>query len=300
MSSSATSLSNNSSAHVPRAVPCPISFLMCRPSFYEVSYVINPWMAGNVHASSRIKANEQWELLRKAVSRLSEVALVEPKPGLPDMVFAANAGLERNGTVILSNFFHKERRGEEQYFLQWFQKAGYEIVRLPREIPFEGEGDALFAADGTRLWAGYGQRTSQASHKYLSQTWNIAVTSLRLINPRFYHLDTCFAPLEDGAVMYYPPAFDQTSLEQIEHYFPAEKRIVVNEAAALCFACNVINVGNTVILNEISRELSDQLETRGFHVVQTRLSEFLKAGGAAKCLVMKLSGKAQEGRGSKS
>ena len=300
MSSSATSLSNNSSGHVPRTVAYPMSFLMCRPSFYEVSYVINPWMAGNVHASSRIKSNEQWELLRKAVSRISELDLVEPKPGLPDMVFTANAGLERNGTIVLSSFFHKERQGEEQYFLQWFQEAGYDIVRLPREVPFEGEGDALFAADGTRLWAGYGQRTSQASHKYLSQTWNIAVTSLRLINPRFYHLDTCFAPLEDGSVMYYPSALDRASLEQIEEYYSEEKRIVVNKADALCFACNVINVGNTLILNEISRELSDQLETRGFHVVQTPLSEFLKAGGAAKCLVMKLNGKAQEGRGSKS
>lgn len=300
MSAGTTATLNNS--FVPSCDSQPAArtatFLMCQPSFYEVSYVINPWMAGNIHASSRTKAKEQWELLRKAVSRVGETTQVEPKSGLPDMVFTANAGLERDGTVVLSSFFHRERQGEEPYFLRWFQRAGYNIVRLPREVAFEGEGDALFATDGSRLWAGYGQRTSQASHRYLSQAWNVTVTSMQLIDPRFYHLDTCFAPLEDGSVMYHPPAFDEASLKKIEDYYAEEKRIVVKENDALCFACNAVNVGNTIILNEISRELSDQLKTRGFYVVQTPLSEFLKAGGAAKCLVMKLSGKPQEHRSS--
>lgn len=274
----------------PHVVHAPVTFLMCPPRLYDVNYVINPWMAGNIHTSSRQLAQEQWQRLYEAIAQLAEVALVEPHAGLPDMVFTANAGLERNGSVVLSSFFHRERQGEERYFRSWFEQAGYDVVNISRETPFEGEGDALFAVDGSRLWAGYGPRTLQSSHRYLSAAWGIEVVSLHLIDPRFYHLDTCFAPLESGNVMYYPQAFDETSAKKIEAYYPADKRILVNEDDALRFACNAINVDRTVLLNEVSRELSSQLEARGFHVVQVPLSEFMKAGGAAKCLVMRLGG----------
>jgi ornithine--oxo-acid transaminase len=263
---------------------------MCPPKFYEVSYVINPWMAGNVHASSQVVAAAQWSCLYEAVSRLADVVLVEPQRRLPDMVFTANAGLEHDGTVVLSSFIHVERQGEEQHFRRWFEDAGYAVVNVPHEAPFEGEGDAFFAIDGSCLWAGYGLRTSQASHRYLKDAWKIDVISLHLVDERFYHLDTCFALLEGGYVMYYPPAFDKDSVEKIEAHFPVEKRIIVTEADALRFACNLIDVDRTVILNQISSQLRGQLESKGFSVIEVALSEFLKAGGAAKCLVMKLSG----------
>jgi len=263
---------------------------MCPPSFYDVSYIINPWMAGHVHDSSRQVASQQWQQLYTAIAAIAEVVLVEPQPGSPDMVFTANAGLERNGIVVLGRFLHAERQAEEQHFRRWFDEAGYTVLSVPREIPFEGEGDALFAVDGSRLWAADGPRTSKSSHRYLSETWKIEVISLHLIDPRFYHLDTCFAPLEDGSIMYYPPAFDEPSIKNIEAYYVADKRIAVTEADALRFACNLININRTVIFNKVSRELNRQLESRGFRIIQIELSEFLKAGGAAKCLVMKLTG----------
>ena len=265
------------------------TFLMCPPRLYDVNYVINPWMAGNVHASSRARAAEQWQRLYEAVSQIAEVQLIDPQPGSPDMVFTANAGLERNGIVVLSSFFHPERQGEEPHFRRWFHEAGYTILDIPRSTPFEGEGDALFSSDGTRLWAGYGLRTAPASHQSLRDAWHIEVTPLHLIDPRFYHLDTCFAPLEGGYAMYFPEAFDRASIERIEAFYGSEKRIIVTADDALRFACNAININRTIILNEISRELSERLESLGFHVVQVALGEFLKAGGAAKCLVMKLT-----------
>ena len=271
-------------------IPVPITFLMCSPKLYDVNYVINPWMAGHIHDSSQAIAAEQWQNLYNAVTQIADVVLVEPQPGSPDMVFTANAGLERDGIVVLSSFFHKERQGEEQHFRRWFDEAGYTVLSVSHETPFEGEGDALFAVDGSRLWAGYGPRTLQSSHRYLSDAWQIEVVPLHLIDPRFYHLDTCFAPLEDGSVIYYPQAFDKASIERIETCYAADKRIIVTEADALRFACNAINVNRTVILNEVSRELSNQLKLRGFRVIEVALSEFLKAGGAAKCLVIRLSG----------
>jgi N-dimethylarginine dimethylaminohydrolase len=263
--------------------------LMCPPKLYDVTYVINPWMDGNIHASSQARAAEQWQRLYEAVSKLAVVHLVEPQPGSPDMVFTANAGLERNGTVVISSFFHPERQSEEQHFREWFRKSGYAIRDIPRSTAFEGEGDALFSTDGKRLWAGYGPRSLPSSQHALRAAWNIEVTPLHLIDPRFYHLDTCFAPLEGGYAMYYPEAFDRASVKSIEAFYPIEKRILVTQQDALRFACNAINIGRTIIVNEISRELADRLESLGFQVVQVALSEFLKAGGAAKCLVMKLS-----------
>jgi len=278
---------------IPSILTIPVSaqatFLMCPPKLYDVTYVINPWMAGNVHASSQARAAEQWQRLYEALSEIAEVKLIEPQPGSPDMVFTANAGLERNGTVAISSFFHPERQAEEEHFRTWFLDAGYTILDIPRATPFEGEGDALFASDGCRLWVGYGPRTLLTSHQALHDAWDIEVIPLHLIDPRFYHLDTCFAPLQGGFVMYFPEAFDQASNRRIEAFYPPEKRIIVSTEDALGFACNAVNVGNTVLLNQISRLLQVQLESHGFRVIQIALSEFLKAGGAAKCLVMKLT-----------
>jgi ornithine--oxo-acid transaminase len=265
------------------------TYLMCSPRHYDVAYVINPWMAGNLHASSHERAVTQWHRLYQALNEVADVELIEPQSSSPDMVFTANAGLEHNGIVVLSSFFHPERQAEELYFRLWFHSAGYTVLDVPRETPFEGEGDALFSADGSRLWAGYGPRTTRESHHLLARAWNIEVVPLHLIDPRFYHLDTCFAPLDGEHIMYYPAAFDSASLARIEALYPVGKRIVITEDDATCFACNAINIGRTIILNDISRELTAQLESRGFHVVPVALTEFIKAGGAAKCLVMRLS-----------
>jgi len=265
------------------------AFLMCPPKLYDVNYVINPWMEGNIHRSSREHAAAQWEQLHAALSDIADVLLVEPQPGSPDMVFTANAGLVRDGIVALSSFHHPERQGEEPHFRKWFSDSGFSIREIPRATPFEGEGDALFDAGGSRLWAGHGLRTRASSHRYLTETWAVEVLSLGLIDPRFYHLDTCFCPFSNGDLMYYPPAFDSPSRALIEAHYSASHLIAVNEADALRFACNAVNIGRTILLNEVSSQLCSQLVSRGFDVVQVRLSEFLKAGGAAKCLVLRLS-----------
>jgi len=265
------------------------TYLMCPPTLYDVDYIINPWMAGNVHASSRERALEQWSHLHHELAAIADVELINPQPGLPDMVFTANAGLAHNGTVVLSSFFHSERQGEEKHFRNWFQSSGYAVIELPREIPFEGEGDALFSIDGMRLWVAYGSRSIKESHRILERTLKIEVESVHLVDPRFYHLDTCFALLADGFIMYYSQAFDAASLAKIEACYPEEKRILVSERDAVRFACNAINIDRNIILNKISNELTAQLEARGFNVIRVELGEFLKAGGAAKCLVLRLS-----------
>ncbi|ANV89411.1 bifunctional arginine dihydrolase/ornithine cyclodeaminase [Picosynechococcus sp. PCC 8807] len=272
----------------------PTRILMCAPDYYEVDYVINPWMEGNVHKSSQAQAIEQWQALHQIIKEYAVVDLVPPAQGWPDMVFTANAGLVLGQKAILSRFYHPERQGEEPYFKQWFAENGFQVYELPQDLPFEGAGDALFDRDSGALWAGYGFRSELDSHAYIAQWLDVEVLSLRLIDPRFYHLDTCFCPLSGGYLLYYPPAFDTYSNALIERRIPAEKRIVVPEPDAVNFACNAVNVDDVIIMNKISPELETAIATKGLQVRQTSLTEFLKAGGAAKCLTLKTTEPIQE------
>ncbi|MEN9224723.1 MAG: TIGR00300 family protein [Thermostichus sp. HHBFW_bins_43] len=267
----------------------PIQYLMCPPDHYEVDYVINPWMVGNVHRSSRERAVQQWQALYQQLCQRAQVHLVDPVQGWPDMVFTANAGLILGSTVVLSRFYHPERQGEQPHFKAWFEGRGYTVYELPPALAFEGAGDALLDRAGRWLWAGYGFRSMLESHPYLAKWLEIEVLSLRLVDERFYHLDTCFCPLSEGYLLYYPAAFDAYSNRLIEMRVPPEKRIPIQEADAIHFACNAVDVNGTILVNRVSPELEATLQERGFSVVQTELTEFLKAGGAAKCLTLRLN-----------
>ena len=267
----------------------PIRILMCAPDHYDVDYVINPWMEGNIHKSSRQKAVEQWSKLNYVLNNIAQVDLVEGQPGVPDMVFTANAGLILGDNAVLSRFYHPERQGEEPYFKKWFADNGFKVFELPKDLPFEGAGDALLDREGRWLWAGYGFRSELDSHPYIAKWLDIEVLSLRLIDDRFYHLDTCFCPLTGGYLLYYPGAFDSYSNHIIEKRVPESKRIAIAEPDAVNFACNAVNVQQTVVMNKASDSLKQRLADAGFQVIETPLTEFLKAGGAAKCLTLRIN-----------
>jgi lysine-ketoglutarate reductase/saccharopine dehydrogenase-like protein (TIGR00300 family) len=266
-----------------------IRILMCPPDHYDVDYVINPWMEGNVHKSSQARAVEQWQKLHHIIEQYALVDLVKPQKGVPDMVFTANAGLVLGENVVLSRFYHPERQGEEPFFKQWFEENGFTVYELPKDLPFEGAGDALFDREGRWLWAGYGFRSELDSHPYIAKWLDTEVLSLHLIDNRFYHLDTCFCPLTDGYLLYYPDAFDSYSNRLIEMRVPEEKRIIIEEPDAVNFACNAVNIHDVVIMNNISDQLQQIINEKGFQVIQTPLTEFLKAGGAAKCLTLRVT-----------
>ncbi len=266
-----------------------IRIMMCPPDHYDVDYVINPWMEGNIHKSSFDRAKDQWYGLYNVIKEHSIVDLVTPAQGWPDMVFTANAGLVLGDKAVVSRFYHKERQGEEPYFKEWFANNGFTVFELPKDLPFEGAGDALFDREGRWLWAGYGFRSELDSHSYIAKWLDTEVLSLRLIDERFYHLDTCFCPLSNGYLLYYPPAFDSYSNRLIEMRVPAEKRIAIDEADAVTFSCNAVNINSIVIMNHPSEQLKQRLSDVGFQVIETPLTEFLKAGGAAKCLTLRVT-----------
>jgi ornithine--oxo-acid transaminase len=271
------------------------TFLLCPPEWFGVDYVLNPWMAGNVNRSSRDLAFAQWRSLHNMLRSVADVRLLHPEPGCPDMVFVGHAALVHHGVAAVSSFHPPQRRAEVTYLRRWLTSQGFLLWDTPRETAFEGEGDVCFNEAGTALWAAHGPRTCKAAHRHVADAWHVPVRSLHLVDPRFYHLETCFTPLANpqgtgpGYLLYYPGAFDAPSLAQIEAAYPATHRIAVSEADATHMACSALNLGRTIFTGELSPELATRLFDAGFDVVQLQLSEFIMGGAGAKSLALRLS-----------
>jgi N-dimethylarginine dimethylaminohydrolase len=230
--------------------------LMCPPDYYGIEYEINPWMSRS-RGSTPERAHQQWRSLYDALLKLDiEVELMQPRPGLPDLVFTANAGLVFGPRFFSSRFRHEVRARETPYFDAWFAEHGFTVEHLPQGMYFEGAGDALFC--GRTLFAGYRIRSDAAGHQHLGKVVNRMVLPLELVDARFYHLDTCFCPLAPDEAIYYPPAFDAYGRKVIETHIP--RLLAVEESEAIRFACNAVVVGKTVILNAGSDRLAAGLE----------------------------------------
>jgi N-dimethylarginine dimethylaminohydrolase len=261
--------------------------LMCPPDYFDVTYEINAWMR-IVNGPNIALAQRQWRALHAILSEEvgADVSLVTPQPGLPDMVFTANAGITQDDLFIPSRFRFAERQGEVPYFIEWFQGQGFRIEELPPETrgSFEGEGDALFY--GTTLLAGYRQRSDASAYRALAQMLNCQVLPLELVDTRWYHLDTCLIPVGPDLLAYYPPAFDSYANTVLEN-LPGDK-ILLTEHDALRFGGNAVVAGDHVVMNAGCEALAEALLSRGYVVHATDLSEFLKSGGSAKCLTLVL------------
>ena len=260
--------------------------LMCPPDYFGIEYEINPWMRREV-ASDPGESRWQWWALHEALRDLgARVSRLEPVPGLPDLVFTANAGLVYRDTFISSRFRFGARQGETPYFDQWARENGFRLVTMPSGLNFEGAGDALFC--GETLFAGYRFRSDARSHQWVGATLGVEVLPLELVDPRFYHLDTCFCPLSATEAIFYPGAFDDYGRSVLKSRVP--RLIEVSAEESVSFSCNAVVVGRTVILNEGAPKLARALADEGYAVRPLRLTEFIKSGGSAKCLTLRLDG----------
>ena len=273
---------------VKRDIPLRHRFLMCPPDFFGVSYVINPWMEGQQGHTDATRAKKQWNALHDRIARAADVSLIAPHAGLPDQVFTANAGLALDGRVLLSRFRCPQRRGEEFWWRDWFEKAGYDLVAPPKHLSFEGAGDALVDEAREKIWLGHGFRSDEAMAPIVTEVFGRETIPLRLTDPRFYHLDTCFCPLPSGGLLYYPGAFDANSRAAIERRVAPEHRIAVDEEDATKFCCNAVALHGALLLNDASPALCEHLRAKNLEPVLLPLSEFIKAGGAAKCLTLRI------------
>lgn len=258
-------------------------WLVCKPKDYDVRYQINPWMDLS-KTPEKALAGSQWMNLHHHILRLGGwLEYVDHAQGWPDMVFTANAGLVRGRDFVLSKFRHKERAGEEPFFRDWFHAAGFKVSQVSRGA-FEGEGDALFAGD--TLFCGYGFRSDRAAHEEVAGLLNVhKVVAVQLQDPRFYHLDTCFCPLTPKLALVHPGAFNAPDLALLENSI---ELIRVPPEDAVQFVCNAVVLGTNVVLPAGCASTYKALASRGYTAYPVALSEFIKAGGAAKCLSLKL------------
>lgn len=260
-------------------------FLMCPPDHFQILYEINPWMSVKKKADQEAAAKQWKDYYGLLTGKLgAQVELLDPVRGIPDMVFTANAGIVKGKVYIRSNFRHRERAKEEPYFEKWFRRKGYTIKTMERPLCFEGEGDALLM-DG-ELYTGYHFRSDAEAHDIVSGYLRVPYFALELRDKRFYHLDTCFAPLDARTALVYPEAFETYAQLVLEENVP--DLIRVPEKEALRFACNAAVVGKNVVLPSGCPETVKALESREFKAHELDFSEFIKAGGAAKCLVLRL------------
>lgn len=257
-------------------------YLMTAPRFFAVDYAINPWMDTTTSVDIGV-ATAQWETLRDTYRRLGHtVDLVEPVPGLPDMVYAANGGLIVNGKAIVARFKYPQRAGESIAYAEWMKSHGY-LPTYTRHVN-EGQGDLLVA--GGIVLAGTGFRTDARAHAEVADIVEMPVISLELVDPRFYHLDTALAVLDDTTIAYYPPAFTATSRAELAALFP--DAIVVERADAYVFGLNAVSDGYHVVHPAAAVGFAVQLAGAGFEPVGVDMSELLKGGGSVKCCTMEV------------
>ena len=259
-------------------------YLMCPPDFFTVVYEINPWMNTEVIVD-RDRAYLQWAALRRTIEAAgAKVDLLPAQPHVPDLVFTANAGLVNGTTFIPSRFRHPERRPESPLSVAWFRDRGFEIVELPSSVQHEGAGDALPFCNV--LVSGYRIRSDAAAAQHLAAATGAAVRVVELTDPRLYHFDLTFCPLDDRRAICAPQGWDRYGAKVVEALVPEPLVLEVDEALSFC--ANSVVVGSTVIMPTCPQRVGRTLAKWGFEVVECRVDEFLKAGGGCRCLTLAL------------
>ncbi len=257
-------------------------YAMTAPTFFAIEYAINPWMDTSTAVDTHVAMN-QWESLRQTYKELGHtVELIEPVAGLPDMVYAANGGLVVHGKAIVARFAYPQRAAESAAYAEWMTRHGFE----PAETRYvnEGQGDLLVV--GSIVLAGYGFRTERQAHAEIAAHVGMPVVSLQLVDPRFYHLDTALAVLDDTTIAYYPPAFSDEARAALLELFP--DAIEVADADANVLGLNVVSDGLNVVLPAAATGFAEQLRAAGFRPIGVDLSELLKGGGSVKCCTLEV------------
>ncbi|MCV7421580.1 N-dimethylarginine dimethylaminohydrolase [Mycobacterium yunnanensis] len=257
-------------------------YAMTAPTFFAVEYAINPWMDTSTPVDAAL-AVRQWDALRSTYRTLGHtVEMVEPVAGLPDMVYAANGGLVVDGVAVVARFAYPQRAGEAVAYADWMSSRGF----TPHATQYvnEGQGDLLVV--GPTILAGYGFRTDLRAHAEIAELTGRRVVSLELVDPRFYHLDTALAVLDDSTVAYYPPAFSDDARAQLRRLFP--DAVEVSSADAYVLGLNVVSDGKHVLLPANAVGFAEQIGELGFEPIGIDLSELFKGGGSVKCCTLEV------------
>ncbi len=279
------------------ASPARPVLMMSAPDHFEVSYQINPWMDPGAWLADgprlRDAARAQWQALRDTYRSLGAVCEVQDAVrGLPDMVFTANSGVALDGKVLLARFVHPQRAAEEPHdraFFESLRARGLidELHEMPQGMMFEGAGDAIWDVSRQLMWMGWGKRSDFDARDVVRQVFGVRTLSLELIDPRFYHLDTCFCVLSGGEVIWYPAAFSPASRDLVRAVV-GDRLIEAGDDDATHLGVNSVCLGRDVVMGYCSPPLRERLTALGYRVHVTPLPTFNRSGGAAYCLTLRL------------
>lgn len=257
---------------------------MCPADFFGIEYEINAWMHEE-NQVDRAVAQDQWKQLHDIYANQLgwKVDRIEPVEHLPDMVFATDCCLIKDGRVLLSRFRYPERQPESARYEQWFRAHGYTEIKQAKHF-FEGGGDNLFC--GNKILAGHGFRSAPEAADEIREFFGLEVIPLKIVDPFFYHLDTSLAVLSDDTVAFYPDAIDAASQKRLRAAIPHVIEATLEEAKG--FGLNAVSDGHTVITSDESESLLQKYRQAGFEVIGTPILEFRKSGGGVKCLTLSL------------
>lgn len=279
--------------------------MMCPPDHFTVQYRINPWMQPEEWSKRGpellAQAQQGWHRLVGTLKDLGAEIVIQPaQAGVPDLVFTANAAVVLDGTAVLARFRHPERIKEEPHnkaFFEQLQKQGkvQRVVELPDGITVEGAGDAVWDGHREIMWVGYGPRSDARGAGAIGDALKVRVETLELVNPRYYHLDTCLAVLDGGHIMYVPEAFSPAGLKLIHDHIPESLRIAVRSEDAEQLAVNAVCLNKTVVLSHCSAPTRASLEKAGYKVHEANISQFGMSGGSVCCLTLRLERRSKRG-----
>lgn len=274
------------------------TILLVEPTFYDVSYSINPWMDPARWASDprgmHRDATAAFASLREALAAAGFAVETAPgAPGLPDMVFPANAAVVLDGRVVLARFRYPQRAGEEAPFARIFEDLRQrglvdDVALLPEGCYQEGAGDCIWDATRGHFWAGFGPRSSREAATAMSAHFGREVVALELATKESYHLDVCFCPLSGGEILYYPPALSDASLRELRARVPAHLRIEATQDDLRHFSVNAVNLNEHVVMTRTTPHLRAELGRRGYRLHEVDLTPFMLSGGGAYCMTLRL------------
>jgi arginine dihydrolase len=259
-------------------------YLMCPPDYYDVTYAINPWMDADVSVDRDLAAR-QWRTLKAALERAGATVEVLPaQAGLPDMVFTANHGVVANGKFVAARLAHEQRQPESAHTTRWMTDNGVIVHPESTSGCHEGAGDCL--PWGQELIAGYGQRSDLQSWQDIAAATGWTIHPIQLIDPRFYHIDLVLCPLDENHAIVAPTGVAPQDLPRLLDHIA--EPVILTPKEELQFMMNSVVVGTTVVMPACSDRVRHILREWGFSVVVVDVSEFIKAGGAVRCLTLAL------------
>ena len=276
----------NASRLAPRATPK--GLIMCSPESFQVREVHNYFMEGNIAKVEQETASRDWHTLHDTLAAMTEVKVVPGEPDCPDMIFSANAALtfafsDKPKVALMSRMVYPSRRAETPVYEAYLRSQGYEILTLPEDVFYEGQGDSLWHPGRALLWGGWGKRSTPESYMHISDLLNVPVILLQLVS-ELYHLDTCFCPIDERTVLFCPTAFAPESTAMIEKMFP--NAIAVEKEVGMTFACNAVVLGKRIVMPEGAEAVRGALERAGLQPTFVPMREMMKSGGAVRCCTL--------------